>query len=265
MKIIFTALGLVVFGLVFAFQYSTGSWLYQMTKAQDEINTGEGTDSKARLALGSVPPVVRWWSGKTKLNDTFNTSYLSSSRTVRMEIAQPFETILNAGEAIPEDVFKDVFVAARGPQNLIPLCAELLATIAVECDLWKPKGKLGKENLAVMSGFLRFIPADDPGVLPQSESAKVQTFGFSISDSIDIPYSAQGRIEALTRARLACDAVRTAFGNCVITDVRLEPETLTGKEALKNLRARVRVSIYTDRTDLERRDVRKLMERASLG
>lgn len=171
-------------------------WGTKITAATQASANGDFQEL-SKLSKGPAP--VRWWNASAEMKDTFNTAYLADGRYVSVETRQPFAAILMAGEASPEPIYQDVYVAARAPAHLIALCGELLQTIATACDVARPKGKTTRHDTATMGGALRFVPVDDPGPLKKTEGAKLTKLSFNLVGGDNVPYSKSTRKKALTR------------------------------------------------------------------
>lgn len=241
-------------------QIPTLIWGYRATIAQEKMRRGE------EATLSSVtggPAPMRWWSRRADLSDTFNTSFLSDDRHVQILLRLPFEDLLAPDEPMPEDVFKNAFAAARAPAHLITLCPELLSTIAVKCDVSRPAGRVGADGLAEVSGALRFVPADAPGTLPQTENADFLSLPVALTQNLELPFTRAGRERALSVARALCRALRDQAGNCVITRVVLEPVAHTGAGGIERLEARAVLTIYADPSQVDRQALKNALAQAS--
>lgn len=238
--------GLVAYAVIW--ELPTLKWSYDLSSRTQGIAKGEDADM-AELMKG--PPQVRWWKNRTKLNDTFNTSFLSDARMVSVELPVALEDLLHPEEDMPEDAFKNVYVAARAPAHLMDLCRELLNTIAVKCDLSKPNGKIARDGVPELRGHLRFIPADAPGELPQTDEAEYTNLGVSLSDGQDLPFTTQGREVALKVAGELCRALRVQVGNCVVTRVNFRPQWTARVEGPLKLRASAVLTVYADPADID--------------
>lgn len=250
MKLFYILTGFVAALFFVFFQLPAMKWGADIASVQQRQAAGE-TVEMGDLMKGPAP--VRWWRDHKKLNDTFNATYLSEASQGHFVIILPFEDMLNPGEAMPDDVYKDVYVAARGPSHLIKLCTELLNTIAVKCDLSKPQGKIGRDGLAQVSGLLRYVPQDDPGILPETKEAEYMNLHFSLSGREEMPYTSEMRERAFTLAQSLCDALRLQAGNCVITRVDMKPQFRRGAEGVAVLEADARLTVFADPAQVDKK------------
>jgi hypothetical protein len=221
-----------------------GSQIRGYIGAGEQVDTGK---APANIGSFTVRSTANWWKHHAKMNDIFNTNVLNKSRAVSVEMVMPFEDLLTAGEAIPEDAFKPVFVTARTPAHLITLCPELLSTIAKKCDVAKFDARIAKDGQARLSGSLQFVPADHPGGLPASENAEFINIPATLEMQQDIPFTADTRENALRVAGLLCRALRNGVGNCVVSRVTLEPLTRrSGNDIVTTLNAKAVFTVFAD-------------------
>lgn len=231
-------------------------WGYEVSTVEQGGKAGE-VANLAELMKGPAPK--RWWNDRVKLNDTFNTSFLSDARRASITVALPLEELLLDDQPMPEDVFKDVYAAALAPAHMIGICAELLATVAVKCDLSHPEGKIARDGLTELTGRLRYVPRDDPGELPQTSQAEYLDLLFSLSDGADVPFTPEARQNAMNVARLLCKALRAQAGNCVITRIRMKPQRNARSKGQQLLEASTVLTVYADPAQVDEKALKETL------
>ncbi len=252
MRIAILILGLTLAAAWVLVDASTLNWAYKMTKSQAQQQSGEDIDRDEIRELAKGPPIKRWWNARGELNDTFNTSYLSDARGVRMEVRLPLDALLAEGEALPEEVFREVYAAARAPQHLISLCPELLSTIEKKCDLTRPAAKIDRDGLAKLSGSLRFVPRDEPGTLPEAKDAEMINLRVSLTQGQTVAFTPENRQEVLRLTRNLCNRLRVLAGNCVITRVSLMPRRASSRDDAQVLDAGAVLTVYGQPSQIDK-------------
>lgn len=260
MRILLPAIGLL---LAAVWYVPAMVWGYNISAAFEQMRNGapEGVARLADLAGGPAP--VRWWTRHARLNDTFNTTYLSDARGVRVRIEMPFAALLAPDEAAPAPDFASVYAAARAPGQLIRLCPELLHALAVKCDVAKPHGEIGKDGQAVLSGTLRFVPAEAPGTLAEAGDARIVQFRARLRPQVALPFTAEVRETVLREAAALCRVLRTRIGNCVVTGVSLAPARRSAPGGDQLLDAGVTLGAHGVPAALDRRAIGDALSAAS--
>lgn len=224
-------------------------WGYEMTQLQEKARKDGVQPEYGNLTDGPAP--VRWWKNRTKLNDTFNTSYLSDERGVSVSMVMPFEELLIQGENAPEDVFREVYAAARAPAQLMALCPEVLETIAVTCDVQRTSARVDRDGFAHLAGTLRFIPNGALGDLPDIDTAKLIPVRVRQPEDRDVTFTAETRIAVLQETARTCALLRAQIGNCVTTQITLKAEMQRDTTLLPRLRSYAVFTVYADPATLD--------------
>ncbi|TNF21057.1 MAG: hypothetical protein EP318_08355 [Rhodobacteraceae bacterium] len=144
---------LIILGLLLFLGWSVPSLKWGLEVAEAQVALRDGDASQLAEVIGGPAP-LRWWQRRKDFNDTVNTSFLSDERFVSIELEMPFAELLAAGEPIPDPVFREVYAAARAPSRLIRLCAEVLDTLAVTCDVAKPRARVKDDGRTTLQGNL---------------------------------------------------------------------------------------------------------------
>lgn len=144
------------------------------------------------------------------------------------------------------------FMWRPAPAHLMNLCREVLNTIAVKCDLSNPSGKIARDGVPLLRGYLRFIPADAPGELPQTDDVEYTNLRVSLSDGQNLPHTARGRENALKVAGELCGALRAQVGNCVVTRVNFQTQPDSRSDSQLKLRASAVLTVYANPADVDK-------------
>lgn len=196
-------------------------WGVQVTDAMNRFQNGE-TDALAGIMDGPAP--LAWWRNRTELKETFDPVELNRRRSVSMQIEVPFERILAPGETMPDEALRDLYVMARAPATLHPICAELLETLASRCDIGSSSGRASREGtMARMDATFFYAPGYEMGDPSSVQRGDVFWGQARLTDGGRVEQSPEGRAEAISRALSVCDAIREEFGNCVISAIIFGP------------------------------------------
>ena len=260
-------IGIVIMGLIFAAPFialnvwgmNMSMWANEMFGQTQAIIDGDDVIPQVREMPAN--PLL-WLRARVDLRDTFAADRLTNERVVIIEEVVTPEELLNAGEAMPDEAFIELYAAARAPARLIPYCADILATIGSTCDVIYVETRETRDGKLELSGKLAYVPTVALGDPSTVENGKL------ISTRISLPYEGQirpandveRRQELINQAQGICDVIREQLGNCVMTQLHLDVVELwiTDLEALpagtnpQRLGATARFAVYADETKVDR-------------
>lgn len=237
---------LMVVGFFALSDFSTNARTYKELAAHGRLQNGEVIGADEVQAIRSAPDLADWWRDMKEVNALFNLTDLNNERIVRVSIEKPFAALMMPDEPLPDKAFREVYVAARTAAQMTALCTELLGTIADQCVVKRPRGKLTDKGRAAMSARLQFIPKAHPGLRGASPAARVTVLPLGFSRGAKALNTPDGRVQMLTGIAKACAAVRRVVGNCVIHDVRFvnDPRSTAKGQPLMNVS--VKLAYFAD-------------------
>ncbi|PJI85189.1 hypothetical protein BC777_3188 [Yoonia maricola] len=199
---------------------------------------------------------VQWLSDRPALRDVFIPDELTPARYVEIETLVPLADLLAAGEAQPDESLQELYAAARAPTQLMPYCADILATIGTVCDVVYADAHETRDGRWMMDGRLAFVPSGDLGAPETTENGELMrtTALLPFTGDLRPPNEAATRIDMLQQAQSICDALRNRLGNCVVTQVTFDLHELwiTDLEALpantnpQRIEATAAFTVYAD-------------------
>lgn len=135
----------------------------------------------------------------------------------------PFEALLGPAELPPEDIYRDLYAAARAPARAQGECASVLDAFAATCQVRAAEIRRLDDGRYRIEARLAFLPAELPAGLPQADPQSVSVTlgeggGTEGIAPADLP-AARARLYRL--AREACAELRASAGACVIESVEI--------------------------------------------
>lgn len=253
--------GLIGFLLLAVWYIPAMVWGVQVTDAMNRFQNGE-TDALASIAEGPAP--LAWWRNRTELKETFDPVELNARRAVSLNIEMPFEDVLVEGEAMPDEALRSLYVQARAPAMLHPICAELLESLATRCDVGTSGGNASRDGTtARMDVMFYYAPGYDMGDPSTVKRGDVFWGQVRLTDAGRVEQTAEGRAEAISRALSVCDAIREEFGNCVIGGLFFGPYRQGD-----SVNVSARYNVFANTAEHDRRTVESAIKRiatATLG
>ena len=236
------------------------------TILRDRAPASAPTTSSASLVPGlgtTQEPAVQntWLNRRPELRDIFIADERTPARAIVIEEVASLEELFSEGEDIPSSSMIALYATARAPARLSGYCAEVIATIALSCEVLHTQTHQNPEGDWVMSGRLGFVPA-----APLGDPSSVRN-GQVFSAKALLPFEgnlrpaniALSRAEMLTQAQDICDRLRDQLGNCVLTNVTFDVHELwiTDLEVLPagtnplRVEATAEFTVYADATTLD--------------
>ena len=237
-----------------------GAGVLMLAKGQIDGSAGAVAEGAVEGAEAPVTVVgiiaqrranMRPWSGAAAESAVFDTSRLTDKRAVHVAVTVPFEDLLAEGEDAPEEVYRDTYAAARAPAHLAALCAEVLETIALQCDVANPRAKVLRDGEVSIKGKLRFVPRDAAGTPSASGEARVMLMPLSFQSGTMTHNSARGRIGFMEMAQEACARLREIVGNCVINDLHFKPVRNARHNGKVLMEVQGRLAIYAGQAEVD--------------
>ena len=249
-------LGLPVVALNFG-GLNVAGWINQ--QAEQFVPTTVTTATAPEETAPQDP--FQWLNDRPELRDVFIPNELTKARHVTVEKVLSPDELLTFGEQEPDQAFLELYAAARAPAQLIPYCAEVIATIGQSCDVIYSQAKENREGNWEMRGQLAFIPVAELGDPSTVENGQLLSTRVQLPYSGDLrpPNDADTRAEMLLQAQAVCDALRDTYGNCVLTRVIFDVHELwiTDLEALpagtnpQRVEAQAEFAVYADPMQLD--------------
>ncbi|MEM6385122.1 MAG: hypothetical protein AAF718_02685 [Pseudomonadota bacterium] len=269
MRGIFGVIVFILMALPLAWFYVAMYWGFTITKDIAAFQSGE------TLELPIMPP-VKWLEGRRQVKDAFSPDEITRGRSVSYSIEVPFADMLQDGEAMPDRALAELYATLRTPAYFMPICDEILGTLAEACELgsfkadvrypedrrhWSTTMEHPETGLAILTASLNYLPAypmGNPGIVPNGEieAARVELF-----DGKQVPNTVEGRAEIYAEALALCTAMREAFGNCSLRSVSMEPRRAKrDPDAEPHLTATVAFRVMVDKTKYRRAAVQAALD-----
>jgi len=270
MRGIFSVIVFILMALPLAWFYVAMYWGFTVSRDIAAIERGEDVDMP-------VFPPLEWLANRGDLRSTFSPNELTDGRTVSAQIAIPFADMLEEGEAMPDRAFKELYATLRAAGYFMPLCDEMLGTLALACDIGSFQADVRhagdrtsrlypveypETGLAILKASIRYVPAyamGNPSIVQNgsTESARLRLMGgASVEDT------AEAREEIYAEAMALCGGLRVTFGNCVIRSIALEPERNRrgDPEDQRLIRATASFKLVVDKTKFRRDAVQAALD-----
>ncbi|WP_019954488.1 hypothetical protein [Yoonia vestfoldensis] len=238
----------------------------------DSLRMSLGSDERAAsnaaaVAAGQAAPdrllpasPLQFMRDRSALRDTFGTETLSAQRVVAITIILPVAELLAADESLPDPIRLPLYAAARAPARMIRYCDDVITRFATACDVARTSSQVLPDGRIEISADLAYIPATFPGDPVNVINGAFFTVAVPLHDMPDRDkpvFNAAARIDAMRTAQELCDAVRNAFGNCVVSRLELATAELwiTDLERLpagtnpQRLRATAEITVYANQSE----------------
>ena len=249
MKLISTALTLIIVALLAVWYLPAMYWGFQITQ---QVNKAQSGDNSAFAEIGRLsegPPLIAWLRRNKAVNAAFNPTELTSDRYVSYKLEMPAEEILKPGETSPHPDFLELYAHARAPQIIMEQCDEVLTSLGTVCDVAKTNARLSRDGTVRISGRLHYVPSypmGDPSGVRNGKLISASTRMIQGYDTVDTP---EIRALVFQQSLDICAKLRAALGNCVVSSIRLDSDP---RGDTNTLGAMASFEVYADATRFRR-------------
>ncbi|MEM7719613.1 MAG: hypothetical protein AAF222_10460 [Pseudomonadota bacterium] len=260
----------ILMALPLAWFYVAMYWGFTITKDIAAFERGES------MTLPVLPP-IKWLNDRGALQTAFSTEEITTGRSVSTEITVPFAELLQDGEALPPVELKPLYATLRASAYLMPLCDEMLGTLALACEIGAFKASVRhpgdhrslisraeypEDGLVILKGAIHYLPAyalGNPAIVPNADMNGAR---MRLLQGAQVPDTAAGRQEIFAEALALCDGLRDRFGNCVIRQISLDPgpPQRDDPDGSGTLRATASFNVLVDKTKYRRDGVQAALD-----
>ncbi len=175
----------------------------------------------------------------------FDAGGLNAQRAVKISVNTTLDALLQPGESRPKAAYTRLYAAARAAQYMNRYCQDILAVIGAQCVVSTARFEAIMGNELRLSAVFFYTPSYDMGTLQAGS-------GVEVKQILTRPELAEGRVlssqkashefvqNTLQAALARCQELKEKFGNCVISEVKLNASDLNQDESKLRYRREVR-------------------------